>query len=59
MNEREPSQVKSKASPSGVNLARPAKIAALVFFLLVAAIAITALMTDGSPDVPFDYGGFE
>jgi hypothetical protein len=59
MSEREPCEEKSAASPSGVRLARAAKIAAIVFSLLLGAIAIAAMLTDGSPDVPFDYGGFQ
>ncbi len=59
MSEREPSESKQRDSPQGVSLARAARIAAFLFALLAAAIAVALVMTDGTPHVPFDYGGLE
>jgi hypothetical protein len=57
---RGPSENEPRTSQSGVSIARAAKIAAVLFGLVLGAIAIAALMTEGSPSVPFDYGkGFE
>ena len=60
MSERGPSEDNQRASPGELNLARAIKIAAVLFGLLIGAIAIAAMLTDGSPHVPFDYGdGFQ
>ena len=55
---REPSEGNRRASSSGVSLARAARIGVLLFGLVLAAIAVAALMTDGSPHQPFDYDVF-
>ena len=40
----------------GVSIVRAAKIAFLVFGLLLGILAVAALMTDGTPHAPFEYG---
>jgi hypothetical protein len=56
MSEREPLEGDERAPEAGPNWVRAIKIAAILFGLLAAAVAIAALLTDGSPHVPFDYG---
>ena len=56
MSEYGPSESEPQAPSRGFSLARATAIAAIVFGLVLAAIAIAALMTEGSPTVPFDYG---
>ena len=58
MSEREPSARNPQASPRSLNFARAVKIAVVLAGLILLAIAIAAILTDGSPHVPFDYGEF-
>ena len=58
MSEHEPSEKNPQASPRGVNVTRAVKIAVVLAGLILLAIAIAAILTDGSPHVPFDYGEF-
>ena len=48
---------RDKVEPTGgVSIARAVKIAFLVFGLLLGILAVAALMTDGTPHAPFEYG---
>ena len=56
MSERDPTADEERGPEEGPNLIRALKIAAVLFALVAAAVAVAALLTDGSPHVPFDYG---
>jgi hypothetical protein len=56
MSERGPSEDDERAPSHDFTLARAIKIAAVLFALVTVAIALVAMLTDGAPHVPFDYG---
>jgi hypothetical protein len=40
----------------GVSIARAVKIAVVVFGLALGVLVVAALMTEGAPHAPFEYG---
>jgi hypothetical protein len=40
----------------GISIARAAKIAFVIFGLVLGVLAVAALMTEGAPHAPFEYG---
>ena len=56
VTDREQPDDDSAEPEGGVSLVRAAKIAFLVFGLLLGALAVAALLTEGAPHAPFEYG---
>ena len=50
---------RSGARSAGASLARSAKIALLVFGILLGGLAIAAIFTGEQTTLPFDYEGFD
>ena len=40
----------------GVSIARAVKVAFVIFGLVLGVLAVAALMTEGAPHAPFEYG---
>ena len=57
-DEEHPEQESKEAGrPFKADLVRAVKLAVLLFGIIALAVVLAALLTDGLPDLPFDYEG--